>query len=151
LRTPATDRLAELGIAFRLLEYDEVEKTALEVARKLDLAPGSVYKTLLAASGREFALAVVPGTGELSLKALARAWGRPSCAMADPGDITRQTGYVRGSVSPLGTKRALKVFVDASARGRQVAVSAGRRGLELVLAGDDLVRAAGAEWAELLR
>jgi Cys-tRNA(Pro)/Cys-tRNA(Cys) deacylase len=151
MRTPASDLLDRLKLGYQVLAYDEVEKTALEVARKLGIAPSQVYKTLLAASGREFALAVVPGDAELSLRSLARAWSRPAAEMAEPSDITRITGYVRGSVSPLGTKRKLPVFLDRSAQGREIAVSAGRRGLELIIAGDDLCRAAEGTWADLRR
>ena len=151
MRTPATDQLDRLQVAYQVLEYDEVEKTALEVARKLSIASEDVFKTLLVRSGREFALGVVPGDGELSLRALARAWGRPDAGMAEPADIQRITGYVRGSVSPLGMKRPLPVFLDRSAQGRTVAVSAGRRGLELLLLGDDLCLATGATWVALRR
>jgi len=151
VRTPATDRLDALHLAYRVLEYDEVEKTALEVARKLDIVPERVFKTLLVRSGRAFALGVVPATAELSLRAMARAWGQPDAQMADPGDIQRMTGYVRGSVSPLGTKRSLPVFLDFSAQGREIAVSAGRRGQELFVQGDDLRLAADATWAALCR
>ncbi len=151
MRTPATDLLDRLGIGYRLLAYDEVEKTALEVARKLGIALEQVYKTLLCRSGTAYALAVVPGTAELSLRGLARAWGRPDAQMADPSDIQRITGYVRGSVSPLGARRELPVFVDVSAQGRVAAVSAGRRGQELLIAGDDLLKAAGGSWARLCR
>lgn len=151
MRTPATDLLDRLQIEYRILAYVEVEKTALEVARKLGIDPGQVYKTLLVTSGKEFALAVVPGDAELSLRSLARAWGRPGAEMAEPPDITRITGYVRGSVSPLGAKRPLPAFLDLSAQGREIAVSAGRRGQELIIAGDDLCRAAQGTWAELRR
>ena len=151
MRTPATDLLDRLQIGYQLLGYDEVEKTALEVARKLGIALEQVYKTLLVRSEREFALGVVPGDAELSLRSLARAWGRGGAEMAEPADITRVTGYVRGSVSPLGTKRQLPVFLDLSALGRQIAVSAGRRGQELLISGDDLCRAVQGTWAELKR
>ncbi len=151
MRTPATDQLDRLGIAYQVLAYDEVEKTALEVARKLDIKLDQVFKTLLVRSGREFALAVVPGTAELSLRGLARAWGRPEAEMAALADIQRVTGYVRGSVSPLGSKRRLPVFLDLSAQGRRVAVSAGRRGQELLVGGDDLCRAADGTWTALCR
>jgi Cys-tRNA(Pro)/Cys-tRNA(Cys) deacylase len=138
-------------ISYRLLAYDEVEKTAAEVARKLEIELDLVFKTLLVRSGKAYALGVVPGSSELSLRALARAWGQPEAEMADPGDIERITGYVRGSVSPLGTKRTLPVFLDQSAQGHVIAVSAGRRGQELLLAGDALCLAVQGNWAALCR
>ena len=143
MRTPATDALAARSAAYELRFYDEVEKTAEEVAKKLALPPQVVFKTLLVRAGREFAIAVVPATGELSLRRLARAWGKPACEMADPQDIQRITGYVRGSVSPLGLRRALPVFIDEGACGAaRVAVSAGARGAELLVAPDVLCAAA---------
>ena len=151
VRTLATDQLDRLKIAYQVLAYDEVEKTALEVARKLGIAPSDVFKTLLVRSGREFALGVVPGDQELSLHALARVWRRTEAEMANPADIQRITGYVRGSVSPLGTRRVLPVFLDRSAQARTIAVSAGQRGQELLLRGDDLLLAVAGTWAALCR
>lgn len=150
MRTPATQALSALGLAFELRDYEEIEKTAEEVARKLDLAQDVVFKTLLATSAGQFALAVVPCGHTLSLRALARVWGTPSAQMADPKDITRVTGYVRGSVSPLGTRRKLQVFVDESAlRLPQMAISAGARGWELLLAPDALRASSGATFAAI--
>ncbi len=140
------------GIAYELRYYDEVEKTAEEVVQKLALAPEVVFKTLLVQSGREFALAVVPSTRELSLRRLARAWGRPSAEMADPKDIQRITGYVRGSVSPVGPRRQLAVFIDESARSLpQMAVSAGARGAELVCAPGAILAGCGGTFADICR
>jgi Cys-tRNA(Pro)/Cys-tRNA(Cys) deacylase len=138
------------GIAYGLRMYDEVEKTANEVAEKLALAPEIVFKTLLVRSGREFALAVVPSTHELSLRRLARAWGRPSAEMADPKDIQRVTGYLRGSVSPIGIRRKLAVFIDESARVLpQMAVSAGARGVELLCEPEGIAAGSGGTFAEI--
>lgn len=145
MRTPATQILDGLGIAYEIRTYDEVEKTASEVAEKLSLPPGTVFKTLLVQSTRDYAFAVVPGPQELSLRRLARQWGKPSASMADPRDIQRITGYVRGSVSPIGARRNLPVFLDASAGPLTwIAVSAGARGAELLIAPTDLVEAAHA-------
>jgi len=72
--------------------------------------------------------------------------------MADPAEAERATGYVVGGISPLGTRRVLPVFVDEHAgEHATVLVSAGRRGLQVELAGADLVRLGNARWARIAR
>ena len=100
-----------------------------------------MFKTLLADVDGTLTVAVVPVSGQLDLKALARAVGGRKAAMADPKAAERATGYVVGGISPLGQKRAHPTVVDATALDHPtVYVSAGRRGLEVELAPADLVR-----------
>ena len=150
MRTPATDVLERQKLSYELRSYDEVEKTAEEVVQKLALPAESVFKTLLVQSGRDFAFAVIASTQQLSLRRLARAWGKPAVEMADPRDIQRVTGYVRGSVSPLGARRPIPVFIDESAQSLEVmAVSAGARGIELLIRPSNLQAAAQAVFSAI--
>jgi Cys-tRNA(Pro)/Cys-tRNA(Cys) deacylase len=117
----------------------------LEAAQALGLDPAAVFKTLLATVDGRLVVAVVPVTGSLDLKALAVAVGGKRASMADPAEAERATGYVVGGISPLGQRRRLPTVVDASALTREVVyVSGGRRGLDVGLAPDDLVRLTGA-------
>ena len=117
----------------------------LEAAEALGVPPERVFKTLLAEVDGRLWVAVVPVTGQLDLKALAAAAGGKKAAMADAGDAERATGYVVGGISPLGQRKRLPTVVDASALDHAtVHVSGGRRGLEVELAGADLVRLTGA-------
>ena len=125
----------------------------LEAAEKLDLQPARVFKTLLAASEKgELLVAVVPVAGSLDLKALAQAAVVKKAEMADPAAAQRSTGYLLGGISPLGQKKALRTFIDESARQYpSIYVSAGRRGLEVELAAEVLAQLTRAAFAVLGR
>lgn len=148
--TPAVARLERCGVAYQLLEYAPVDPAhrdlGVAAARALELPEASVFKTLVAelADG-ELIVAVIPAATRLNLKALARAAGAKSAALADPAKAERTTGYVTGGISPVGQKRPLRTFIDAAAKALPtIYVSAGRRGLELALATDDLIRVSSA-------
>ena len=122
----------------------------LEAASALGLDPARVFKTLVASVDGRLAVAVVPVTGELDLKALARTVGGSRATMAERRDAERATGYVTGGISPLGQKRRLPTVLDESAqRHPTVFVSAGRRGLELEIAPADLIEVTGATTARV--
>lgn len=152
MQTPATAALDAAGVPYRTTDYEVPEGAYGEaLVEALGLDADTVGKTLVAAldDGRHV-LAVVPVSTTLDLKALARAAGAKRAAMADPREAERLTGSVVGGISPLGSRRPLPVFVDELlALGDEVHVSGGRRGLELTLAPDDLVRAAGATVAPI--
>ncbi len=146
MRTRAAHALDLLGVRYDLLEFEADQFTAQEAAERLGLPLEQVFKTLVvrAEDGR-VVLACVPATGELNLRALARLIGAKRVEMADAADLRRLVGYVKGAVSPLGTRRPCPTFIDASVvRYAKVSVSAGVRGLQIWLEPADLVRATGA-------
>ncbi|MBB2896787.1 Cys-tRNA(Pro) deacylase [Pseudomonas sp. AS2.8] len=143
--TPAIELLKKRQVPHEVLSYHHDPKAAsygLEAAEKLGLAPATVFKTLLAASEKqELLVAIVPVAGTLDLKALAQAAGVKKLEMAKPDQAQRSTGYLVGGISPLGQKKRLRTFIDASAAALPgIHVSAGRRGLEVALAPADLAR-----------
>lgn len=152
--TPAINLLRKAGIAHQVLSYEHDPGAAsygLEAVEKLDLPAHSVFKTLLAASEKnELLVAIVPVAGQLDLKALAAAAGCKKCEMADKDAAQRATGYLLGGISPLGQKKRLRSFIDNSAQALPVIhVSAGRRGLEVSLAPQDLAGLINAGWAPI--
>jgi Cys-tRNA(Pro)/Cys-tRNA(Cys) deacylase len=142
--TPATVAPTRAGIEFRLHEYahdPRAESYGLEAAEALGLDPARVFKTLMATVDGRLAVAVVPVSGQLDLKALARALGASRAAMAEVAAAERATGYVAGGISPVGQRRPHPTVLDSTALDHpSVFVSAGRRGLDLEIAPADLVR-----------
>jgi Cys-tRNA(Pro)/Cys-tRNA(Cys) deacylase len=154
--TPAVRALKKAGTPFELLHYEvpgSSRGAGLDAADALGVDPAEVFKTLIAElNTSELVMALVPVAGELDLRRLASAAGARSAAMAEPGRAERATGYVTGGISPLGQRRSLRCFIDNSADGlTAIHVSGGRRGLELKLTPDDLVRLTGAELCALTR
>ncbi|PRX98508.1 Cys-tRNA(Pro) deacylase [Allonocardiopsis opalescens] len=157
--TPAAVAAERAGVAFTLHPYESgggAEGASAgygeEAAQALGLGRDRIFKTLVASVDGALTVAVVPVSGSLDLKALAGAVGGKRAEMADPAAAERATGYVVGGISPLGQRRALPCVVDASASAHPtVFVSAGRRGLQLEIAPDDLVRLAGARTAAIAR
>ena len=143
--TPAVMAVKKAKIQYDLLEYSHdatAESYGLEAAEKLALEPGSVFKTLLVSlTGHRsnLAVAVLPVTHSLSLKAMAKALGAKKAEMADPAVAERSTGYVVGGISPLGQKKSLPTVIDTTAQLLPLMhISAGRRGLEIALTAKDL-------------
>jgi Cys-tRNA(Pro)/Cys-tRNA(Cys) deacylase len=137
--TPAVRAARAAGLAFRLLEYEydpQAGAIGLAAAEALGLEPRMVFKTLIAMlDGAEMVAVVIPSDARLNLKALAQAAGAKRAEMADPTKAERATGYVVGGISPLGQRRRLRCFIDASAEALpEMVVNGGRRGLQIAAA-----------------
>ncbi len=154
--TPAIETARAGRIPYRLHEYVHDPASGaygVEAAQSLGVDPQRVFKTLVVSlDDRSLAVGLVPVSGMLGMKLMARAAGARKAAMAEAAEVERATGYVLGGVSPLGQKKRLRTFIDRSAQGfSTVYVSAGRRGLELEMAPQDLVRLTGGVFAALLQ
>lgn len=153
--TPAVKAAEKGGVRFRLHEYQhdpQAESYGLEAAERLSLPADRVFKTLLADVDGRTQVAMVPVDRSLDLKALARAAGGKKAVMADGALAERLTGYVLGGISPLGQKKRLPLWLDASAdRHDTLYMSAGRRGLEIEMAPADLLALTGGRLAPLAR
>lgn len=153
--TPATSALTEAGISFTVHEYEHDPRSAAygtEAAERLGLDPRTVFKTLLVTVDDRTVVAIVPVSGTLDLKALACAAGGRRAVLADATAAQRMTGYVIGGISPIGQKRQLETYLDASASDLAVIyVSGGRRGLDIGIAPKDLIAMTGAQVTPLRR
>ncbi|UTW12484.1 Cys-tRNA(Pro) deacylase [Marinobacterium rhizophilum] len=156
--TPAIKAAQKAKISFQVHEYAHdpaAPSYGLEAADALGQSPLRVFKTLLVAlngDARRLAVALVPVSGLLDLKAVASALGSKKVTMAEAQDAQRSTGYVVGGISPLGQKKRLPMVLDASALAfPSIYMSAGRRGLEIEMAASDLVALTGAVTADIGR
>jgi len=155
MKTNAARLLEKLGIAYEVREYevDLDDLSAESVAHKVGLPPEQVFKTLVARGDRTgVLLAVVAGSAELDLKALAHLSGDRRVETVPLKEVQPLTGYVRGGVTALAGKKDYPVFADQAIEAfERVAVSAGVRGAQLVLAPADYVRAARARVGAIAR
>lgn len=152
--TPAVEQLRKSSVSHDLTEYGHDPRSGsygAEAVDALGLDPELVFKTLVAdVADVGLVVAVVPVSGRLDLKALAKAAGGKKAAMADPARAERTTGYVRGGISPLGQRKRLPTVIDSSANlHARIHVSAGRRGLEVSLAPTDLALLLSATFAKV--
>ena len=154
--TPAIKAAQVAGVDIKTHEYRHDPANTnygLEAAEALGLDPVTVFKTLLVmlnGDTRKLAVAVVPVTGQLDMKAMATACKVKKADMADPVVAQRATGYVVGGISPLGQKKLLPTVVDVSATiYPAMFVSGGRRGLDIEIKPDDLIRLCAAQTAAI--
>jgi Cys-tRNA(Pro)/Cys-tRNA(Cys) deacylase len=143
-RTNAVRILEDAGIAFQLRSYevDPEDLRAETVAAKVGLPAEQVFKTLVVKGDRNgVCLAVIPGNTELDLKALARLTGDRKIILAPLREVQSLTGYIRGGVTAIACRKAYPVFIDETAILFDViAISAGARGLQIVLHPGDYIR-----------
>ncbi|HEV2279101.1 MAG TPA: Cys-tRNA(Pro) deacylase [Acidobacteriaceae bacterium] len=154
-KTNAARILDGLGIRYEIREYavDPEEFSALVVAEKIGLPPEQVFKTLLCVtSDKEHVFAVVPGDAELDLKKLAHAAGARKAEMVSLKEVQPLTGYVRGGVTVFGAKKDFPVYVDETLELFDVvSVSAGTRGVQVLLSPADYLRASNGSIADLTK
>jgi Cys-tRNA(Pro)/Cys-tRNA(Cys) deacylase len=147
--TPAVAAARKAKIEFRLHEYRGVEvgegDYAAAVAAALDHPPQQLFKTLVASVDGTLSVFVVPADRQLDLRSVGKR-----TVLADRTQAERATGYVAGGISPLGQRKRLPTTVDESAlEWETILVSAGRRGLQIELDPNDLVRLTGARVAKI--
>ena len=152
-KTNASRILDNMKIVYRLLEYevDENNLDAVHVANSVGMPCSQVFKTLCVNGDKTgVVFACIPGDHELDLKALAKISGNKRAELVALKEVLPLTGYIRGGVSPLGAKKAYPVFLDATAsEWNEISISAGQRGLQIILAPSALQTATKAKVAAL--
>ena len=145
--------LSAAGINYSIKEYpvDEDDLSAVHAAEFLNMPAEEVFKTLVlqGASGAYF-VCCIPGDAELDLKKAARTANEKSVDLIPVKDIQPITGYIRGGCSPVGMKKQLSTFIDETAQlFDRISVSAGERGVQVILSPLDLGGFISARFADL--
>jgi Cys-tRNA(Pro)/Cys-tRNA(Cys) deacylase len=152
-KTNAARMLDAAGVAYEIREYevDENDLSAPHVAEAIGMPPEQVFKTLVARGDHTgVIMAAIPANSELDLKALAAASSNKKVELVAVKEVLGLTGYIRGGVSPVGTKKPYPLYVDETAQlWDAISVSAGLRGKQMLVSPADLVRVTGGAYAAI--
>ena len=152
-KTNAARLLDKAGVAYKLIpyEFDENDLAASHVADSLGQDIARVFKTLVLHGDRTgYVVCVVPGDGEVDLKALAKVSGNKKVEMIPMKDLLGVTGYIRGGCSPVGMKKRFPTYFHSTALSFEtIYVSAGVRGLQLEISPAALISFVGGTVADL--
>jgi Cys-tRNA(Pro)/Cys-tRNA(Cys) deacylase len=155
VKTNAARILDGMGIVYELVEYhvDPENLDGETVAKKIGLPAEQVWKTLVARGDRHgVCFAVVAVNAQLDPKALARLTGDGRVELVPLKEVQPLTGYIRGGCTALAAKKAYPVYADEMIElYDRIAVSAGMRGTQIVLAPADYLRATGATVGPIAR
>ena len=148
-------QLDSAGIEYEMAEYDvdEEDLSAVHAAQELGVSEDEIFKTLVT-RGDNGALNVfvIPSAANLDLKKAASVSGNKRIEMIHVKEIFDLTGYIRGGCSPIGMKKQYPTFIDETAvLFEKIYFSAGKRGVQIILAPDILAEFVGAEFADLTK
>ncbi|MGE8381663.1 MAG: Cys-tRNA(Pro) deacylase [Sphingobacterium sp.] len=143
---------AKVNYELREYEVDDHDVSAEHVALSLGLLPETLYKTLVLKGNIDpYIVAVIPGNAQLDLKKIAKASGNKNCEMLPMKDLLAVTGYIRGGCSPIGMKKLFPTFIEEAAQlETEISVSAGKRGLQMILNPNDLATMTKAICSDLI-
>jgi len=153
MSTRAIQYLNKKGINFKVLEYEHDEKGVEFAARAIGFPLERTIKTLVVDLGnKKYSFALMPGDNQLSLKQLAKVCEVKRAAMMDTATAERLTGYLVGGISPFGAKQNLRVVIDESLlKFDNVAINAGQRGVMLIMAPGDIIKALDCDVAGIVK
>ena len=144
-------------IPYIAFELPSEKLGALETARLLNVAPATVYKTIVVirekSTGKKPLLVLIPSPNQVNLKALAAFLGEKKVHLPTEREAEQITGLQAGGISPLALlNKGFQVVLDASARERaEIHISGGQRGLNIRLAVEALIRVTNARVAAVSR
>ena len=153
IKTNAVRLLDTHFINYTLREYevDEEHVDALHVAKSLGVNPEGIYKTLVLRGNIEpYLVAVIPANTHLDMKKFAKVSGNKNCEMLPLKDLLNVTGYIRGGCSPIGMKKPYPTYIEELAiLQEQICISAGKKGLQIILNPEDLCNLIQAKFVDI--
>lgn len=153
-KTNVARLLDKAKVPYQLVPYevDENDLSAIHVAEQLGENVEQVFKTLILHGDKSgYFVCVIPGADEVDLKKAAKVSGNKKCEMIPVKELLPLTGYIRGGCSPIGMKKHFPTYIHFSAEQfDNIYISAGQRGLQVLLLPADLVRETNASFADLV-
>lgn len=143
---------AKIPYEAREYEYSEEDLSGTHAADVLGLKYEMVFKTLVLRGDKNgYLVCCIPADREIDLKKAAKVSGNKSAELIHVKELLPLTGYIRGGCSPVGMKKRFKTFIDISARHQEkISISAGQRGVQVILSPEELSGYIGAEFAEIV-
>ncbi len=155
VKTNAIRLIEQQKITHEIFEYTTEDGAAVDgvtVADKIGQPVAHVYKTLIATAGKgHYFVFVIPVAAELNLKAAAKVVGEKKVELIAVKELLGLTGYVRGGCSPIGMKKLFPTYIEQAAETLDyIIVSAGKIGMQMKLAPQDLAKASRAKFASIV-
>lgn len=152
-KTNVQRMLDKEDIAYSTHEYEWSEEhlDAETAAENANITLEKVYKTLVIVGDKTGTLvACINAEDELDLKALAKVSGNKKVEMLPMKELEKTTGYIRGGCSPIGMKKSFPTYIDIRAKTTDtIIVSAGKRGAQIELAPNDLIKLTNARYSDI--
>ena len=153
VKTNACRLLDKAGIQYELISYqvDENDLSATHVAQTIGEDVEQVFKTLVLRGDKTgIFVCIIPGAEEVDLKKAARVSGNKNCEMIHVKELLGLTGYIRGGCSPIGMKKPYPMYIhETCILYDKIFISAGQRGLQLLISTQDLINFAHLTEADL--
>lgn len=153
-KTNAARLLDAQSVSYELAEYevDESDLSAVTLAKKIGQDVEQIFKTLVLRGDKTGVfVCVIPGNAEVDLKKAAKVSGNKNCAMVQQKELLPLTGYIRGGCSPIGMKKPFPTYIHETCQlFDTIFVSAGQRGLQLVINPEDLIKITGSVVCDLV-
>lgn len=146
---PAVSVLNTLGVAHTVVQHEPVSSLDQAAAQR-GISPADIVKTLVVRiSDDSYVFVLVPGDRGISWPKLRAHLGIKRLSLPDPATAQAVTGYVRGTITPLGSSHAWPVVADASMLGRTVSLGSGQPHTHVLVDADEIVAALGADVADV--
>lgn len=143
---------AKINYETKEYEYDDNHLSGDHVLKQADLDKDAVYKTLVLKGTKDYLVCCIPVLEEIDLKKLAKVTGHKSVEMVRQKDLLNLTGYIRGGCSPVGMKKTFPTYIQEDVILQdKIAVSAGKRGLQMILSPQDLITITNAKCVDVIK
>lgn len=154
MKTNVLRILDQKKIKYRIkeYEYDENHLSGEHIVNQVDLDANQIYKTLVLKGINDYLVCCIPILEEIDLKKLAKVTHHKKVEMIHQKDLLKVTGYIRGGCSPIGMKKTFPTYYEKSILElEEVAVSAGKRGLQVILKPQDLIDCTNGKVIDVIR